>query len=286
MRVFFLLLFCLNLFAANMYEPLKDIPYDKDLANIGKMMFFDANLSYSKKSCNNCHDLGLSGSGSSKSGINSDNLLNPPTILNIAYSNLFFRDASVNNLYEQVEQTLLRDMHVGKNELDDILANNVVYKRLFKEIGLSSNTNSAILAIVEFEKALVTLDAPFDLYLKGNKNAISEKAKNGFKLFNLYGCSMCHNGNNFGTNMMASVNNDFFDPCEFNDKKRVKIPTLRNITLTAPYSYFGGYSKLEDIIRAKSACQLGIIIPDNDIDDIIEFLKTLEGKRPKILDKR
>lgn len=286
MRKIILLFFCISLFAANIYKPLKEIPYDEDLALIGKRMFFDINLNSSKVSCNTCHDLNLTGSGSNNSGINTDNLLNPPTVLNIAYSNLFFKDASVNNLYEQVEQTLLRDMHLDKNNLDSVLQNNVIYNVLFEKVGLKANTNSAILALVEFEKALVTLDSPFDLFLKGDSLAISERAKNGLKLFNKYGCLACHNGDNFGTNMISSVNNDFFQHCEFSDSEMVKIPTLRNITLTAPYSYNGGYHYLEDIIRAKTACQLGIIMPDKDVDDIIEFLKTLEGKRPKILDKQ
>ncbi|MBZ7986121.1 c-type cytochrome [Campylobacter sp. Cr9] len=283
-KIFFIFALLLTLFAdENVYKPIASIPYDKDLANLGKQLYFDVNLSPKKLSCNSCHNLNLSGNGTNNSGINTDNENNPPTVLNIAYSNLFFKDASITDLKEQVKRTLKTDMDITPKEFNNRVKFNVAYQKLFNSIGLSANYDNLVNALVEFEKALVTLDSPFDLYLKGDKNAISMQAKRGLKLFNFYGCSSCHNGNNFGGNIMAEINKSFSVGCNVSDGK-VKVPTLRNVTITEPYTYIGAFVNLSDMIRAMSVCQLGIIMPDEDVDDIVEFLKTLEGKRPKILE--
>lgn len=283
-KIFFIFTFILIAYAdENIYKPIASIPYDKDLANLGKQLYFDVNLSPKKLSCNSCHDLKLSGNGTNNSGLNTDNEDNPPTILNIAYSNLFFQDASVTDLKEQVKRSLKVDMHITPNEFNESVKFNVKYQNLFSDLGLKANFDNLVNALVEFEKALVTLGSPFDLYLKGEKNAISMQAKRGLKLFNFYGCSSCHNGNNFGGNIMAEINTSFSPGCNIS-KGKVKVPTLRNVNLTEPYTYKGAFLKLEDMIRVMAVCQLGIIMPDEDIDDIVEFLKTLEGNRPKILE--
>lgn len=285
-KIIFLITFVICVFAEdNMYKPLATIPYDKNLASVGKRLYFDVNLSPNKVSCNTCHNLNLTGSGSNDSGINSDNLTNPPTILNIVYSNLFFKDANITDLKEQIKRTLRDDMNITPDEFDDWVKFNVTYQRWFNNIGLAANYDNLVNVLVEFEKALVTLDSPFDLYLKGDKDAISIRAKRGLKLFNFYGCSSCHNGSNFGSNIIADINTSFSEGCKLEDGK-VKVPTLRNITITQPYTYKGAFKNLEDIVRSMAACQLGIVMPDKDVDDIIEFLKTLEGKRPKILEER
>ncbi|MBT0879851.1 MULTISPECIES: cytochrome c peroxidase [unclassified Campylobacter] len=285
-KIIFLIVFIVFAFAdENIYKPLTSIPYDKKLAAVGKRLYFDVNLSPNKVSCNTCHNLNLTGSGTNNSGINSDNLTNPPTILNIVYSNLFFKDANITDLREQIKQTLKDDMNITPDEFNSWVKLNVTYQRWFNEIGLAANYDNLVSVLVEFEKALITLDAPFDLYLKGDKNAISDNAKRGLKLFNFYGCSSCHNGSNFGSNIIADINTSFSEGCKLEDKK-VKVPTLRNITITQPYTYQGAFNNLEDIVRVMSACQLGIVMPDKDVDDIIEFLKTLEGKRPKILEEK
>lgn len=283
-KIIVLFISFISLFASEkVYQPITSIPYDLDLALVGKKLYFDVNLSPLKVSCNSCHDLNLTGSGTNNSGINTDNEPNPPTVLNIAYSNLFFKDAKITDITEQVKRTLNDDMSVTKEQFNKWVKSNTIYKKWFKEIGLKANYDNLVLALVEFEKALVTLDSPFDLYLKGDENAISQRAKRGLKLFDKYGCSSCHNGNNFGGNIIAEINKDFSPVCNLNDFK-VKVPTLRNISITAPYTYVGAFYELEDIIRAMSACQLGLVMPDEDVDDIVEFLKTLEGKRPKIME--
>lgn len=284
-KIIFLIIFVICGFADdNMYKPLSSIAYDKNLALIGKQLYFDVNLSPNRVSCNTCHNLNLTGSGSNNSGINSDNLTNPPTILNVAYSNLFFKDAKITDLKEQVRQTLIDDMGIEPEVFNSWVKFNVLYQKLFNSVGMNANFDNLVKVFVEFEKALVTLDAPFDIYLNGDKTAINEKARRGLRLFNFYGCSSCHNGSNFGSNIIANINTSFSEGCRLFDTK-VKVPTLRNITLTQPYTYSGAYKNLGDVIRVMSACQLGIVMPDNDVDDIIEFLKTLEGKRPKILEE-
>ena len=219
--IFFILLYA---FADDsIYKPLFSIPYDKDLALVGKKLYFDTNLSPNKISCNTCHNLNLTGSGSSNSGINSDNLTNPPTVLNIVYSNLFFKDANITDLREQVKRTLKDDMGILPDEFNAWVKFNVTYQKWFNQIGLSANYDNLVSVFVEFEKSLITLDAPFDLYLKGDKDAISEKAKRGLKLFNFYGCSSCHNGSNFGSSIVADINTSFSEGCKLEDRKSTRL---------------------------------------------------------------
>ena len=283
--LFIFFIFTTYLFSSEVvYRPLEAMPYNEKLANIGKKFYFDINLSPKKISCNTCHNLNLTGSGTNYSGIITDNEMNPPTILNIAYSNLFFKDADVTNMKEQVIRSLKNTMEVTEASFNEAVKNNVKYKRRFEKIGLKPSFDSLVDSLVEFEKSLITIDSPFDMYLKGNEKAISENAKKGFELFKHYGCTSCHIGDNFGGNIIASVDNYFSSACNLNND-RVKVPPLRNIEVTAPYGYIGAFENLEDIVMIMIACQLGINAPYEDIQNITEFLKTLTGKRPKIMEK-
>jgi cytochrome c peroxidase len=67
-------------------------------------------------------------------------------------------------------------------------------------------------------------------------------------------------------------------------KNVFKVPTLRNITLTAPYFHDTNATTLEDAITKMAFYNLGITLTIKDRDLIIAFLKSLEGERPVILD--
>ena len=133
--------------------------------------------------------------------------------------------------------------------------------------------------------------APFDRYLLGDVNAISTQAAQGYELFKEYGCSSCHQGINVGGNnyqqfgAVQSVDVDDFvrtggNP-EINDRKMdvalVKVPSLRNIELTAPYFHAGKIDDLHMAIKLMGISQTGVVINDSDIELIAAFLKSLTG---------
>lgn len=148
-------------------------------------------------------------------------------------------------------------------------------------------------AIAEFEKALITPNAPFDRYLRGDENAISKEAENGYQLFKSKGCILCHNGINVGGNLY----NKFGIYKESNsahlgryhltkreeDKFVFKVPSLRNIALTAPYMHDGRAKSLKQAVIIMTQYQLGRYMEPEEIDAIVAFLKSLTGEIPEIL---
>jgi cytochrome c peroxidase len=150
-------------------------------------------------------------------------------------------------------------------------------------------------ALATYQMSLITPNARFDRYLRGDKSAINQLEKTGYQLFKSYGCVACHQGVNVGGNMIATlgVMGDYFkdrgdetsaDLGRFNvtqresDKHRFKVPSLRNVAQTAPYFHDGSIDSLEDAIKTMAKYQLGQTIPDPDIDAIAQFLRSLTGE--------
>ena len=155
-------------------------------------------------------------------------------------------------------------------------------------------------AIAEYERALVTTGAPFDLYLQGHADAISDQAKHGYQVFKEIGCVTCHQGTNVGSNAFQpfGVMGNYFvdrgnitatDYGRFNvtgrekDKHYFKVPTLRNIEMTAPYFHDGMASQLDEAVRIMSRYQLGFDLGVDEVTDIVAFLRSLTAQLPEEL---
>ncbi len=152
-------------------------------------------------------------------------------------------------------------------------------------------------AIAVFEATLITPNAPFDRYLKGNANALSKKQKEGLALFMDKGCSSCHNGINIGGGMYAPFGvvekpgADFLPPTDKgrfmvtktpSDEYVFKVPTLRNIALTAPYFHTGKAWDLGQAVAVMGTSQLGAQLTSDEVDKITAFLDSLTGVQPKV----
>jgi cytochrome c peroxidase len=167
--------------------------------------------------------------------------------------------------------------------------NKTSYAKKFKNIYDNGITEENIIdAIAEYEKTLITPNAPFDKYLRGDENAISKEAKNGYLLFKEQGCIACHHGINIGGNSYqkfgslvyvqsnqrgrSNITNHEFDEYHF------KVPTLRNIDVTAPYLHDGRFNNLEETVKFMSYYQLGKSLTQEEINNIVTFLKSLTGQ--------
>ena len=152
-------------------------------------------------------------------------------------------------------------------------------------------------AISVFEATLITPNAPFDRFLKGEANALSAAQKEGLTLFMDRGCASCHNGINVGEGIYAAfgvVEKPGADILPPGDKGRFivtktasdeyvfKVPTLRNIVLTAPYFHSGQAWDLRQAVAVMGASQLGIQLSSDDVDKITAFLDALTGDQPKV----
>ncbi len=190
---------------------------------------------------------------------------------------------------------------MGSNwqEVIDKLNQDPDYVDLFREIyDKPISAESIKKAIAAFERTLLTPNSRFDFFLRGHKAAITEEERNGYLLFKSYGCASCHQGVAVGGNMyekMGLFGNYFAergnvtrsDLGRFNvtgdeeQKFEFKVPSLRNVTLTAPYFHDGSAETLEEAVVIMARYQLGRTMPDHDRKKIVAFLNTLVGEFPE-----
>jgi cytochrome c peroxidase len=152
-------------------------------------------------------------------------------------------------------------------------------------------------AIAVFEATLITPDAPFDRFLKGDSSALSPDQQAGLALFMDKGCAGCHNGINVGGGMYAPfgvVEKPGTDLLPPGDKGRFmvtrtpgdeyvfKVPTLRNIALTAPYFHTGQAWDLRQAVAVMGTSQLGARLSADEIGKITDFLDSLTGRQPQV----
>ena len=306
MKIYIICLFFIHtLFASELIVAIEsEANVDLDKALLGKSLFFEKKLSKNNSlSCASCHDIFKGGDDNMKSstGINGQKgALNAPTVLNSKYNFVQFWDGRAQNLNEQASGPIHNPIEMGSNlnEVVGKLKQDRVYIEKFREVYNDVIKEEYILdAIVEFEKALITPNSKFDLYLKGNKDILSKSEKKGYELFKSYGCISCHNGINIGGNLFQKMGilkkTNYTDDKylgrynvtkDEDDKYFFKVPTLRNIEKTAPYFHNGESKTLKDAIQTMMEYQLGVKANKNDIDKIISFLKTLNGQTPKIME--
>jgi len=184
-------------------------------------------------------------------------------------------------------------------ELVETRLNNSKYKQKFKKVfgTLKVNYTDVIAAIVEFEKALITPNSKFDMYLRG-EYTLSNKERDGYILFKQYGCITCHNGVNVGGNSFQKMGtfSEYKNTQKYPDRSALtnnkfdinvfKVPTLRNISKTAPYFHDGSVQTLKEAIEVMAKHNLGIELTNKEINNIKIFLDTLNGDTPYILDSK
>lgn len=293
-------------YAAEPITPLPEsVSVDKAKAQLGEQLYNDKGLSPNKTvSCASCHDLKKGGTDNLKvsTGINGQQgPINSPTVLNSRYNIKQFWDGRAEDLAHQAEGPVTNPKEMGSNwpYVVNYLKSKPDYLNQFKasydgKIDKATITN----AIATYEETLVT-PSPFDDYLRGDKNAISEQAKKGYALFKSYGCTACHQGINIGGGMFMKVGmvSDYFkrrggklteaDYGRYNvtkqeaDKHVFKVPTLRNVSLTAPYFHDGSEASLQKAVITMAKVQLGRDMPEDDAKQIVAFLESLTGKELK-----
>lgn len=260
----FIVTFLTFIFAQSPLNIITPLPHDRQKAEIGKMIFFDKTLSKEGNiSCETCHNLYWEFSGTNKKLTKTDT----PTILNAAYNYLFFKDGKVDNIYKQVEISITssKELNTPKDIFINKILENQKYKKAFYEVYKQLNYETVIDALVNYEKSLITPNSKYDNYISGSTEIFSESEKRGYFIFNSVGCASCHNGINLGGNLVVKSSGRF-----------IKVPTLRNLSKTAPYFYDKITSDLKDVLRIKNS---DLISPlnDQDIEDLYNFLLTLDG---------
>jgi cytochrome c peroxidase len=285
-------------------EPIKPIEpvvvTEPDKVELGKKLFFDPRLSRSGFiSCNSCHNLSMGGSDNLPTSIGHNwqkGPINSPTVLNSSMNIAQFWDGRAANLQEQAGGPIAnpKEMASSHTLALDVIRTIPKYVAEFTAIYGSGDItiDQVTNAIAAFEETLVTPNSRFDLWLKGNDNALTEIELAGYQKFKQVGCVACHNGAAVGGTSfqkMGIVEPYVTDnPTEGRvavtgkdaDRFSFKVPTLRNVELTYPYFHDGAYWKLEEAVDVMARLQLGNTLSDLDIKSITAFLKTLTGDQP------
>lgn len=281
--------------------PIQPIPkiksIDSDWVKLGKALFNSPLLSKDNTvACSTCHNVNEGGDDGFPVSIGVEGGIgtrNSPTVLNSIFNFRQFWDGRSADLAEQVQGPIHNPIEMGSNFPDIIIKLNQVpeFVQSFRSLNPDGITEQAIIkAIVTFEESLVTPHSPIDQYLLGDTNALTEQQKRGFSKFKSFGCVSCHQGRNIGGNLYQRIGrlNDvpkklLQDEGRFvltkheYDRFVFKVPTLRNITKTAPYFHNGSVATLEEAVTIMAKGQLGLDLSKQDISDLIALFKAFES---------
>jgi cytochrome c peroxidase len=277
---------------------------DPARVELGRLLFRDPRLSGDGTvSCASCHVIsegGADGRPRSPGVAGRVGEINAPSVLNRVFDFRQFWDGRAESLIAQIEGPLHhpKEMDSSWEHVLAVLEADPGFADGFRAAypdGLSAaNVRDAI---ATFEAALITPNAAFDRWLCGDDDALSPTALHGYRSFQDYGCISCHQGRNVGGNMYQrlGVVDDYFDgsrPIEkadlgrFNvtgderDRYVFKVPSLRNVELTAPYFHDASQETLPEAVRTMARVQLGRRLPEDDVDAIVAFLRSLTGDLP------
>jgi cytochrome c peroxidase len=236
---------------------------------LGKQLYFDKRLSKDNTvSCASCHDpaKGWSDAGPTSVGINGQKGgRRSPPVSNAAYLPLQFWDGRAPSLEEQAKGPIQNPVEMGNTH--DVMIKTVGnipgYVEEFKTVfGPDPMTTDQVAqAIASFERTVVTTDSPFDRFIRGSEDALTEQEKWGLEIFNGKGhCTACHWGSNFTDGRFHNIGVRPQDPAkpdegrfeitkDPSDRRAFKTPTVRDAALRAPYLHDGSVQSLESLVE-------------------------------------
>lgn len=303
-------LFAVFTWSSEPIEPIPEsVPTDAAKVALGKALFYDTRLSKNNnQNCASCHELSSKSYGTdlaatSTGSLGSLGVRNSPTVYNSVFNFTQFWDGRAAHLAEQAQGPVVNPVEMSMANWDEAAAKIKDDPKYQKQFGALYNgeisMNTITDAIAEFEKTLITPNSPFDRWLKGDKNALTEEQKLGYERFKQYGCIACHQGRNVGGNMYQKfgILKDITQNTQFPslgkdlgrfditgndaDKHFFRVPSLRLVAKTPPYFHDGSVKTLDEAVKIMIEYQLGREVPQQDVDAIIAFLHSLVGELPK-----
>lgn len=270
-----------------------------DLVNLGRMLYYEPRLSKSQTiSCNTCHDLanyGVDGEPTSDGHKGQKGDRNSPTVFNAAAHFAQFWDGRAADVEEQAKGPVLNPVEMAMPSESTVVAvlesmpeYVAAFERAFPGQAKPITYDNMAVAIGAFERKLMT-PSRWDALLKGDQNALTPQERLGFKTFTEAGCQMCHSGALLGGTsyqrlgaMKPHPRSD--DPGRMKvtsaeeDRSMFKVPSLRNVEKTGPYFHDGETESLDKAVRDMAEYQLGRQLTDEQVGQIVDFLKVLTGQ--------
>ena len=292
-----------------------DNPTTAAKVELGKMLYFDPRLSSTGTvSCFSCHNVMEGGDDHMTTSAGVHGLKggrNAPTVWNAAFHSVQFWDGRAPSLEEQAKGPPVNPIEMGMANLDaviDRVRHIPGYKPYFEKAfgaGDVVTMDNAAKAIAAYERTLITPGSAYDRYVKGDKKALTAQQVKGMDAFAAAGCTSCHQGPAFNGPALPAGTGFFMkfptypdtvytvkykladDPGRASvtkdpaDAGMWRVPTLRNLSHTAPYMHTGSVKTLPEAVRVMASTQLDKTLSDAEVADIVAFLEALNGPFPQ-----
>ena len=292
-----------------------DNPTTPEKVELGQLLFMDPRFSSTGTvSCNSCHNVMLGGEDNRAVSMGVHGQTggrSAPTVWNSGFSSAQFWDGRAATLEDQAKGPVVNPIEMGMGELEeamnrvrDIPGYRAYFEKAFEGEDPMTVDNAAR-AVAAYERTLITPNSPYDRYVKGDKKALTEQQIRGMNTFASVGCATCHSGAAFNGPVMkpgtgffmkfpVSADSKYTEQYRLEDDKgrfevsgkqhdaaMWKVPTLRNVALTAPYFHNGAVKTLDEAVRVMASTQLNRELDSAQTADIVAFLNALTGEFPK-----
>lgn len=269
---------------------------------LGRDLFFEPALSRDRSlTCASCHPFSQGGADPRARALGIDGkatTFNVPSVFNLAYDAAYNWNGRVRDLRAHAELPLASLMGMSGEAVVAALAAEADYGARFAAAYADGLTLANVAdALAAYEWTLVTPDAPLDRYLLGQRDALGPDERAGYELFHAVGCVSCHQGINVGGNLFqrfgvfhdvrpsgawteADVGRYAVTRRE-EDRGVFRVPSLRNVALTAPYFHDGSVAELREAVQIMGMVQLGIVLGDEQVAHLVAFLGALTGAPPE-----
>jgi cytochrome c peroxidase len=274
---------------------------------LGRKLFFEPRLSKSQLlSCATCHNLSTGGVDAGPTSVGHGWQKGPrraPTVLNAVFNVAQFWDGRAEDLKAQAKGPVQASVEMNNTPaaveatLRSIPAYIAEFQKAFPNDPAPVSFDNMAKAIEAFETTLITPNARFDHFLKGDASALSDLEKTGLRLFIDKGCAGCHGGVNLGGAAyfpfgVAQNPSELIRPAADKGRSAVtkssaddfvfRAAPLRNVALRAPYFHTGQVWTLEEAVNLMAADQLNETLTPDQTGAIVAFLGALTGDQPRI----
>ena len=267
---------------------------------LGRILYYEPRMSANNEiSCNSCHlldEFGVDGQATSPGHDGTFGVRNSPTVYNAAMQVAQFWDGREPTVEAQAKGPILNPLEHGmasaeavEKVLRDIPAYHPLFAAAFPDEENPITFDNVALAIGAFERKLVTR-GDWDRWLIGDGNALNVQQRRGLDTFTEIGCTTCHMGPNLGGSLFQKMG--LVEAYPLTDKGRseitgnaaeeyfFKVPSLRLVAETGPYLHDGSLESLEEVVRIMAKHQLGKTVTDQQVTDLVVFMKALTGEIP------
>lgn len=268
-------------------QPITPIPpapkADPRAVALGERLFEDPALSGDgKRACSSCHEVNFNGADGKALDLDPAGKpvqFNTDTVFNAALSYRKNWEGNARTLEDAATMSLSDPQLMASSVPKAVKAAKAdpVLRRQFEEVyGRGPDSANLLNAIATYERSLVTPNSRFDLWLEGDKAALSAEELRGYELFTSFGCVSCHQGVNVGGNLFER--SGIFHALGSSQAVLLRVPSLRNVAVTAPYFHDGRTSNLTQAVRQMGYAQLDRRLSDDQVKAVAAFLTTLTGR--------